>query len=42
MKSLLFGISPLDPLTYIAVPIIMAMAAVLATYLPAQLGEQPH
>jgi predicted permease len=36
MKSLLFGISPLDPLTYIAVPIILAMAAVLASYLPAR------
>lgn len=36
MKSLLFGISPLDPLTYIAVPIILAIAAVLASYLPAR------
>jgi ABC-type antimicrobial peptide transport system permease subunit len=36
MKSLLFGISPLDPLTYIAVRLILAAAAVLASYLPAR------
>jgi ABC-type antimicrobial peptide transport system permease subunit len=36
MKSLLFGISPLDPLTYIAVPGFLAAAAVLASYLPAR------
>jgi predicted permease len=35
MKSLLFGISPLDPITYIAVPLILVMAAALASYLPA-------
>ena len=36
MKSLLFGISPLDPFTYITVPLILAMAAALASYLPAR------
>jgi len=36
MKSLLFGISPLDPLTYAAVPLILAAAAALASYLPAR------
>jgi predicted permease len=36
MKSLLFGISPLDPMTYAAVPLILALAAVLASYLPAR------
>jgi predicted permease len=36
MKSLLFGISPLDPLTYAAVPVILVAAAVLASYLPAR------
>lgn len=35
MKSLLFGISPLDPLVYAAVPLILVTAAVLASYLPA-------
>jgi putative ABC transport system permease protein len=36
MKSLLFGISPLDPLTYVAVPIVLVAAAALASYLPAR------
>ncbi|MGB6692336.1 MAG: FtsX-like permease family protein, partial [Terracidiphilus sp.] len=36
MKSLLFGVSPLDPVTYIAVPFILVACAVLASYLPAQ------
>jgi predicted permease len=36
MKSLLFGISPLDPVTYLAVPVVLVAAAVLASYLPAQ------
>jgi ABC-type antimicrobial peptide transport system permease subunit len=36
MKSLLFGISPLDPLTYVAAPLVLAIAAVLASYLPAR------
>ncbi|MBV9303777.1 MAG: ABC transporter permease [Acidobacteriaceae bacterium] len=36
MKSLLFGISPLDPLTYAAVALILAAATVIASYLPAR------
>jgi predicted permease len=36
MKSLLFGISPLDPFTYITVPLILALSAALASYLPAR------
>jgi predicted permease len=36
MKSLLFGISPLDPLTYIMVPLVLAASAALASYLPAR------
>jgi len=36
MKSLLFGISPLDPFTYIAIPSILVSSAVLASYLPAR------
>jgi predicted lysophospholipase L1 biosynthesis ABC-type transport system permease subunit len=36
MKSLLFGISPLDPLTYASVPVVLVTAAVLASYLPAR------
>jgi predicted permease len=36
MKSLLFGISPLDPVTYIAIPLVLIASAVLASYLPAR------
>jgi putative ABC transport system permease protein len=36
MKSLLFGISPLDPVTYVAVLSVLAVSAVLASYLPAR------
>jgi predicted permease len=36
MKSLLFGISPLDPLTFTAVPLILTIAAAVASYLPAR------
>jgi len=32
LSSLLFGVSPLDPVTYSAVGIILAMAAALASY----------
>jgi ABC-type antimicrobial peptide transport system permease subunit len=36
MSSLLFGIAPLDPLTYAAVPVVLLSAALLASYLPAR------
>jgi predicted permease len=36
MKSLLFGISPFDPVTYITVPVVLAIAAAIASYLPAR------
>lgn len=36
MKSLLFGITPLDPLTYLTVPLVLCATAVLASYLPAR------
>ena len=36
MKTLLFGISPLDPLTFVAVPLILVTAAAFASYLPAR------
>jgi predicted permease len=36
MKSLVFGISPVDPLTFTAVPAILFAATVLASYLPAR------
>ena len=36
MSSLLFGISPLDPSTYVAVSSVLMLAAALASYLPAR------
>ena len=36
MKSLLFDVSPADPLTYLAVSATLIAAAVLASYLPAR------
>ena len=35
-ESLLFGISPLDPVTFLAVPVLLVAAAALASYLPAR------
>jgi len=36
MQSLLFGVGPLDPITFTAMPIVLAATAVLASYLPAR------
>jgi predicted permease len=36
MRALLFGISPLDPVTFTVVPIALVAAAALASYLPAR------
>jgi putative ABC transport system permease protein len=35
MSSLVFGISPLDPVTYVAVSIVLIAAAAIASYIPA-------
>ena len=34
MTSFLFGISPLDPTTYAAVGLVLAVAAALGSYVP--------
>jgi len=36
MKSLLFGVTALDPITYAAVAIVLIAAAALASYVPAR------
>jgi putative ABC transport system permease protein len=36
MKVLMFGVSPVDPLTYAAVPLVLLAAAGLASYVPAR------
>ena len=36
MKSLLFSVSPWDPLTFAAVPLLLCLVALVACYVPAQ------
>jgi len=36
MKSLLFGIRPLDPLTFAVVPVVLVAAGMIASYVPAR------
>jgi predicted permease len=36
MRGLLFGVSPIDPLTFVAIPVLLVSVALLATYIPAQ------
>jgi ABC-type lipoprotein release transport system permease subunit len=36
MSVLLFGVSPLDPATYVGVSVALVMAASLASYLPSR------
>jgi ABC-type antimicrobial peptide transport system permease subunit len=36
MKSQLFGVTPLDPITYAVMPVALLMAALLACYFPAR------
>ena len=36
LSGLLFGVRPADPLTFLAVPLVMAAAAVLACWIPAR------
>jgi predicted permease len=36
MSTLLFGVGPMDPLTYLAVSLVLGTVALVATYLPAR------
>ena len=36
MSSLLFGVTPLDPVTYAAVSVLLIVVSVLASYFPAR------
>jgi ABC-type lipoprotein release transport system permease subunit len=36
MKALLFEVSPVDPVTYCAVSLVLAAAALAASYIPAR------
>jgi len=42
MKSLLFELSPVDPFTYIAMPVFLVTAAAVASYLPARRTTAVH
>jgi putative ABC transport system permease protein len=36
MSALLFGVSPLDPATYVGVSVVLTATAGLATYVPSR------
>jgi putative ABC transport system permease protein len=36
LSSLLFGLSPFDPVAYLSVSLLLAVVAMLASYLPAR------
>jgi len=36
MRGLLFGVSPIDPLTFVAIPVCLVLVAFLASYIPAR------
>jgi len=36
LRGVLFGVAPLDPLTFSVAPLILAFAALVAAYLPAR------
>jgi putative ABC transport system permease protein len=42
MAAFLFGVGPMDPMTYAVVSGALAAVALLATYLPARLARRSH
>jgi putative ABC transport system permease protein len=36
MESLLFGIGATDPLTFVSIPMLLALVAIVASYVPAR------
>jgi ABC-type antimicrobial peptide transport system permease subunit len=36
LSTLLYGITPLDPVTYVSVPMVLVIATLVASYLPAR------
>ena len=40
MSSMLFGVSPTDPLTFVSVAAILVVVALLACYIPARRAMQ--
>jgi len=42
LRSFFYGLSPLDPITFLGVSIILATAALLACWLPAKRATRVH
>ena len=40
MQALLFGVAPTDPLTFVAVPVVLIVTAVVATWVPATFASR--
>ncbi len=40
MQNLLFGVDARDPITFLSVPVILALVALVASYLPARRGTK--
>jgi ABC-type lipoprotein release transport system permease subunit len=40
MTNFLYGVSPFDPITFVAVPIVLALVALVASWLPARRATQ--
>jgi ABC-type lipoprotein release transport system permease subunit len=40
LQGLLFGVTPLDPVTFVAVPLLLAVIAVVAAFIPARLATR--
>ncbi len=36
MRGLLFGVNPIDPLSFVAIPMLLVLVALLASYIPAR------
>jgi ABC-type lipoprotein release transport system permease subunit len=36
LRSFIFGISPFDPLTFVGVPVVLGVVALVASYIPAR------
>ena len=40
LQAMLFGLTPLDPTTFVVVPLMLAAVATLASYIPARRATQ--
>ena len=40
MRSLLFGVTPFDPFTFVAISLLLTLVTLLASYIPAHRAAQ--